>query len=116
MSSPTNHALLSASSAHRWLSAPPLPCLERFFPHPTSSAAAEGTAAHALGEYKVHRALGHQFTRPVSDYQSDEMETYTDDYCSNDFNAFAIFEIDNVQQVVTDNYAVASPEAFWHIV
>ncbi|WP_274355955.1 DUF2800 domain-containing protein [Ligilactobacillus salivarius] len=82
MSSPTNHALLSASSAHRWLSAPPLPCLERFFPHPTSSAAAEGTAAHALGEYKVHRALGHQFTRPVSDYQSDEMETYTDDYCS----------------------------------
>ncbi|MCZ3668187.1 DUF2800 domain-containing protein [Limosilactobacillus vaginalis] len=82
MSSPTNHALLSASSAHRWLSAPPLPRLEQFFPHSTSNAAAEGTAAHALGEYKVHRALGHSFKRPTSNYQCDEMEAYTDDYCS----------------------------------
>lgn len=32
MSSPTHHALLSASSAHRWLSAPPLPRLEQYFP------------------------------------------------------------------------------------
>lgn len=82
MSSPTNHALLSASSAHRWLSAPPLPRLEQLFPHSTSNAAAEGTAAHALGEYKVHRALGHSSKRPTSDYQCDEMESYTDDYCS----------------------------------
>lgn len=82
MSSPTNHALLSASSAHRWLSAPPLPRLEQFFPHPTSNAAAEGTAAHALGEYKVHRALGHSFKHSTSNYQSNEMESYTDDYYS----------------------------------
>lgn len=89
MSSPTDHALLSASSAHRWLSAPPLPRLEQFFPHSTSNAAAEGTAAHALGEYKVHRALGHSFKRPTSDYQSDEMESYTDDYCSYVLEQFA---------------------------
>lgn len=82
MSSPTHHALLSASSAHRWLSAPPLPRLEQYFPHSTSSAAAEGTAAHALGEYKIHRLLGEQFKRPTSDYQSDEMESLTDDYAS----------------------------------
>lgn len=82
MSSPKHHALLSASSANRWLSAPPLPRLEQYFPHSTSSAAAEGTAAHALGEYKIHRLLGDQFKRPVSDYQSDEMENLTDDYAS----------------------------------
>jgi hypothetical protein len=82
MSSPTHHALLSASSAHRWLSAPPLPRLEQYFPHTTSNAAAEGTAAHALGEYKIHRLLGDRFKRPTSDYQSDEMESLTDDYAS----------------------------------
>lgn len=80
MSSPKHHALLSASSANRWLSAPPLPRLEQYFPHSTTSAAAEGTAAHALGEYKIHRLLGDKFKRPSSDYQSDEMESLTDDY------------------------------------
>ena len=82
MSSPKHHALLSASSANRWLSAPPLPRLEQYFPHSTTSAAAEGTAAHALGEYKIHRLLGDKFKRPSSDYQSDEMESLTDDYAS----------------------------------
>ncbi len=82
MSSPTHHALLSASSANRWLSAPPLPRLEQYFPHTTSNVAAEGTAAHALGEYKIHRLLGDEFKRPTSDYQSDEMEDLTDDYAS----------------------------------
>lgn len=83
MMSPTKHALLSASSAHRWLSAPPLPRLEQYFPQSTSTAATEGTAAHALAEYKVHRALGDlKFPRPSSDYQCDEMELLTDDYTS----------------------------------
>src|SRR5699024_11089504 len=82
MSSPKHHALLSASSANRWLSAPPLPRLEQYFPHSTSNAAAEGTAAHALGEYKIHRLLGDKFKRPSSDYQSDDMESLTDDYAS----------------------------------
>ena len=72
MSSPKHHALLSASSANRWLSAPPLPRLEQYFPHSTTSAATEGTAAHALGEYKIHRLLGDKFKRPSSDYQSDD--------------------------------------------
>lgn len=82
MSSPKHHALLSASSAHRWLSAPPLTRLEQYFPHTASNVAAEGTAAHALGEYKIHRLLGDKFKRPTSDYQSDDMEELTDDYAS----------------------------------
>ncbi|MGO4864397.1 DUF2800 domain-containing protein [Ligilactobacillus ruminis] len=64
------------------LSGSPLSRLEQYFPHPASTAAAEGTSAHALGEYKIHRVLGHKFKRPISDYQSDEMESYTDDYCA----------------------------------
>lgn len=82
MSSPEHHALLSASSTNRWLSAPPLPRLEQYFPYSTSSVAAEGTAAHALDEYKIHRLLDDKFKRPTSDYQSDEMENLTDDYAS----------------------------------
>lgn len=97
MSSPTHHALLSASSAHCWLSAPPLPRLEQYFPHPISTAAGEGTAAHALGEYKIHRALGHKFKRLVSDYQSDEMESHTDDYC-----AYALEQYETAKQYAKD--------------
>lgn len=71
-----NHTLLSASSVNRWLNAPQLPLLKQYFPHTSSS------AALALGEYKIHYLLGDQFKRPTSDYQSDEMESLTDDYTS----------------------------------
>lgn len=82
MASPKIHATLSASSTHRWLSAPPLPQLEKYFPKDASPMAAEGTAAHALGEYKLREALGHKVKRPASDFDNDDMEAYTDDYCS----------------------------------
>ena len=81
MASPKVHATLSASSAHRWLSAPPLPQLEKFFPKDASPMAAEGTAAHALGEYKLRKALGQKVKRPTSDSDNDDIEAYTDDYC-----------------------------------
>lgn len=81
MASHKVHATLSASSAHRWLNAPPLPQLEKLFPNPASPMAEEGTAAHALGEYKLRKALGQDSKRPVSDFQSDDMEAFTDDYC-----------------------------------
>lgn len=63
--------LLSAFSAHRWLESPPLPRLEQYLTHPTSTPATEGTAVHALGECNIHRALSHKFKWPISDYQSD---------------------------------------------
>lgn len=116
MSSPKHHALLSASSAHRWLSAPPLPRLEQYFPHSTSSAAAEGTAAHALGEYKIHRLLGYKCKRPISDYQSDEMESLTDDYASyvieqyNQAKEFAPDATIRVEQKL--NFSKYVPEGF----
>lgn len=82
MASPKIHSTLSASSVHRWLSAPPLPQLEKLFPKDASPMAAEGTAAHALCEYKLRKALGQKIKRPASDFDNDDMEAYTDDYCS----------------------------------
>lgn len=68
MSSSTYHALLSASSANHWISAPPLLRLEQYFLHSISSAVAERIAGHALGEFKIHRLLGDKFKRSTSDY------------------------------------------------
>lgn len=47
------HALLSASSAHRWMECPPSALLEAQFPDTTSEAAKEGTLAHELCEAKL---------------------------------------------------------------
>lgn len=76
------HAVLSASSSHRWLSAPPLPQLEKFFENKTSEAAHEGTAAHALAEWKLRQALGEITSRPQSEFENNEMNECTDDYVS----------------------------------
>lgn len=48
-----DHAILSASSAHRWLACTPSARLEEQFPDTTSEAAREGTLAHELAELKV---------------------------------------------------------------
>lgn len=78
---PDQHALLSASGAHRWLACPPSARLEASLPESTSPAAEQGTVAHALAEWKLRRAL-HQAPamKPVSDWIDTEMETLTDDY------------------------------------
>lgn len=54
--------------------------MELEFEDRETEAAAEGTAAHALVEHKLRKALKMRSTRPVSQYDSDEMEMYTDGY------------------------------------
>ena len=75
-----NHAILSASGSHRWLNCTPSAKLELEFDDTSSEAAKEGTAAHALCEHKLKKALHMRSKRPVSDYDSDEMEECTDAY------------------------------------
>lgn len=75
-----SHAILSASGAHRWLNCTPSARLEQEFDNIGSDAAREGTAAHALCEHKLKKALKMRSKRPVSDYDSDEMEEHTDAY------------------------------------
>lgn len=77
---PNNHALLSASSSERWLNCNPSARLEQAFAERETSAAAEGTAAHALAEHKLKRRLKLRSERPVSVFDNEEMEIHTDDY------------------------------------
>lgn len=77
---PKKHAILSASSSHRWLTCNPSARLEQEFEDRNTEAAEEGTAAHALAEHKLRKALKMRSTRPVSKFDSDEMEAYTDGY------------------------------------
>lgn len=76
----TKHALLSASGAHRWMNCTPSARLEEEFKDTSGQAAAEGTAAHALAEYKLKRALEIQSKKPTSKFDSGEMDEYTDGY------------------------------------
>lgn len=74
------HAVLSASSSHRWTKCTPAARLELEFDNNESSAAAEGTAAHALAEHKLRKALKMRSKKPVSPFDCDEMDEYTDAY------------------------------------
>ena len=59
MAEQRNHAMLSASSAHRWLVCTPSARLELEEGQEECSAyAAEGTAAHALAELKLNYRFG----------------------------------------------------------
>lgn len=57
---PNAHALLSASSSHRWLNCPPSARLSENYEDKSSDFAAEGTDAHELCEYKLKKALGNE--------------------------------------------------------
>jgi hypothetical protein len=76
------HALLSASSSHRWLSCPPSARLSQNYEDRESDYTAEGTAAHMLCEYKLKTALGMKAKDPTPDltYYNHEMEECADGY------------------------------------
>lgn len=76
----SKHAVLSPSASHRWLECTPSARLELEFENTSSEAAREGTAAHALCEHKLKKELRMRSRRPVSEYDSDEMEECTDAY------------------------------------
>ncbi|MDF2854657.1 MAG: hypothetical protein K0Q87_508 [Neobacillus sp.] len=80
MNGEKQHALLSASGAHRRMNCTPSARLEREFQDNSGEAAAEGTAAHALAEYKLRKALKMRSKKPISQYDSEEMDGYTDGY------------------------------------
>lgn len=94
---PKGHAVLSASSSHRWLNCSPSARLEQEFEGRETEAAAEGTAAHALAEHKLRRALKMRSTRPKSQFDSDEMEGYTDSYIE-----FVLEQLERAKQYCGD--------------
>jgi hypothetical protein len=63
MPTPNIHALLSASSAHRWLACTAAPHFEENFPDGTSTYAEEGTLAHAICELYARKKFTIMTTR-----------------------------------------------------
>ena len=74
------HAILSASSSHRWINCTPSARLELNYDSKETEASAEGTAAHALCEYKLMKALNLASEKPASQYDGPQMDGYTDGY------------------------------------
>lgn len=63
MPTPNAHALLSASSAHRWLKCTAAPLFEQNFPNGTSEYAEEGTLAHSVCELYARKKFTAMSTR-----------------------------------------------------
>lgn len=93
----SEHAILSASGAHRWMACTPSARLELDFDDTSGVAAEEGTAAHSLAEHKLRKALKMRSKKPVSKYDSDEMDAHTDDYV-----AFILEQINQAKQTCAD--------------
>ena len=71
------HALLSASSSHRWLNCPPSARLCEKYEDTGSEYAKEGTDAHNLCEYKLKQALGMDAADPTENLSFyNEVERY----------------------------------------
>lgn len=85
-----DHALLSASSAHRWLYCPMLPRLEAAYPSRDTIYTREGTCAHELSEIKLQYKSGkikkREFNKKLKDFKenadfyNEEMEEMTELY------------------------------------
>lgn len=78
----TKHAVLSASSSHRWLACPPSAVECAKLPDISSEFAKQGTDAHSLCEYKVLTALGRPAADPTKEltYFDEEMAECADEY------------------------------------
>lgn len=94
-----NHALLSASSSHRWLNCPPSARLCENYEDKDSGYAAEGTAAHTLCEYKLKVALGIRAKDPTAEltYYNAEMED-----CANGYAAYILELMETAKHTCAD--------------
>ena len=118
------HALLSASSAHRWLYCTPSAKLEEQFPDTTSDAAAEGTVAHELAELKLRHYFytadfgKRKFNTAANKLKKqelwkDEMDGYTEEYLDYVKNTALAFP--NVPYVAVEkrvDFGAYVPEGF----
>lgn len=80
----SKHAVLSTSSAARWLACPPSARLNAAKADAPSEYAAQGTDAHTLCEYKLRKALGEKVRNPSNklSYLDCEMEDCAEAYSS----------------------------------
>ena len=93
------HALLSASSSHRWLNCPPSARLCEGYDDKGSDFATEGTDAHALCEFKLRTALGMEARDPTEDltWYNSEMEE-----CANGYVSFVMELVEEAKKACPD--------------
>lgn len=94
-----SHAILSASSAYRWLACPPSALKNAAIEDQVSEYALQGTDAHSLCEYKLKHALGEAVVDPTEtlQYYDSEMEE-----CSDAYVDFVLEQKAEVEKVCTD--------------
>ena len=93
------HALLSASSSHRWLNCPPSARLCEKYEDTGSEYAQEGTDAHSLCEYKLKQALGMDAADPTENlsFYNEEMEQ-----CASDYAAYVLELVEGAKKSCKD--------------
>ena len=86
---PETHALLSASSAKRWLACPPSARLTENMPDSGSGYAAEGTLAHSLCELKLRRKFEGMkkaaFDKAAAEIRKNELYSPEMDGCTDQY-------------------------------
>lgn len=91
------HALLSASSAHRWINCTPSARLCEDIEDTPSEFASEGSDAHSLCEWMLNCQLGKKEPKPELQYYSHEMEE-----CANGYVSYIIELLEDIKQHCKD--------------
>ena len=115
------HALLSASSSHRWIECPPSALLSKKFDDSSSSFAQEGTDAHTLAQHKLEKLLGLPTRDPTESlsFYDEEMNDHAENYA-----AFVLEQVEKAKETCVDpqvlieqklDFSRYVPEGFGHV-
>lgn len=115
------HALLSASSAHKWIACPPSALLSKKFEDASSSFAQEGTDAHTLAQYKLEKLLGLNTKNPTESlsFYDEEMNSHAEYYA-----AFVLEQLEKAKETCDDpqilieqklDFSKYVPEGYGHV-
>lgn len=96
---PKAHAILSASSSHRWLNCPPSARLCETYEDKGSDYAAEGTDAHSLCECTLRIALGMEATDPT-----EHLTWYNEEMldCANGYASYILELVEAAKETCAD--------------
>lgn len=105
------HAILSASSASKWMNCPPSARLEENYPNKSSEYTAEGTLAHELGELKLKYNLGEITTRK---YNSEFKKIESHELFTADMPDYVDIYVDTCMEKVSEARS-KTPDALFKI-
>lgn len=125
MSEEKKHAVLSASSSHKWLVCTPSARLEEQFENKTSEYMAEGTLAHEIAEFKVKNkffnSLGKRsYNAKIKKFEKEEfynseMLIHTDTYLDYIQELRLQSKVEPFMKVEqTVNFSTYVPERIWN--